>query len=62
LVVENDEQLDKYLEVRDRLPMLKKVVVLDRKGLTDFEDPDILFLDQLYEVGQRLERSLPHFL
>jgi acyl-coenzyme A synthetase/AMP-(fatty) acid ligase len=39
LFVENDEQLDKYLAVSDRMLTLKKVVVFDRKGLRGFEHP-----------------------
>ena len=30
LFVENDEQLDKFLEVRDEMPSLIKVIVIDR--------------------------------
>ena len=41
LFVENEEQLDKYLQVRDRVPTLKKVVIMDLEGLRDFEDPSI---------------------
>ncbi len=51
LFVENDEQLDKYLTVRDQVPNLKKVIVFDRKGLRDFNDPMVMFLDELYALG-----------
>jgi long-chain acyl-CoA synthetase len=39
LFVENDEQLDKALLVRDRCPALQRIVVIDMKGLRDFADP-----------------------
>jgi len=52
LFVENDEQLDKYLAVRDQVPTLKKVIVFDRKGLRDFNDPMVMFLDELYALGE----------
>ena len=32
LFVENDEQLDKYLEVRERCPHIRKVIVFDVEG------------------------------
>ena len=35
LFVENDEQLDKWLEARDEMPGLMKVVVFDRDGLRE---------------------------
>jgi long-chain acyl-CoA synthetase len=39
LFVENDEQLDKVLLVRDRCPTLRRIVIFDMKGLRDFSDP-----------------------
>jgi long-chain acyl-CoA synthetase len=39
LFVENDEQLDKVLLVRDRCPALQRIVIFDMKGLRDFVDP-----------------------
>jgi long-chain acyl-CoA synthetase len=52
LVVENDEQLDKFLEARDAMPTLSKVIVLDREGLREFSDPQVMFLETLYEIGK----------
>ena len=53
LFVENAEQLDKFLEIRDRVPEVRKCVVLDREGLHDFADGQVLFLDDLYGIGRR---------
>jgi long-chain acyl-CoA synthetase len=39
LFVENEEQLDKALAVRDRCPALRRIVIFDMKGLRDFADP-----------------------
>ena len=52
LFVENDEQLDKFLEVRDRMPGLEKIIVLDREGLRGFADDKVMFLDELYRIGR----------
>ncbi|MEO1421943.1 MAG: long-chain fatty acid--CoA ligase [Pseudomonadota bacterium] len=52
LFVENDEQLDKYLAIRDQVPTLKRVIVFDRKGLRDFSDPMVMFLDELVARGE----------
>ena len=42
LFVEDEEQLDKALEVRERLPLLRRIVVFDMKGLRDFADPQVI--------------------
>ena len=47
LFVEDDEQLDKVLEVRAQLPKLRKIVVFDMEGLRDFTDPQVMSLDAL---------------
>ncbi|MEL7430147.1 MAG: long-chain fatty acid--CoA ligase, partial [Pseudomonadota bacterium] len=52
LAIENDEQLDKFLEVQDEMPTLKKVIVFDRDGLRDFKHDKVMFLSELYELGK----------
>jgi long-chain acyl-CoA synthetase len=52
LFVEDDEQLDKALEVRHLLPQLKKIVVFDMDGLRDFHDPMVISLDTLRQLGR----------
>ena len=53
LFVEDDEQLDKALEVREQLPLLRKIVVFDMKGLRDLDDPDVMSLDALRALGRQ---------
>ena len=52
LFVEDDEQLDKALEVREQLPMLRKIVVFDMEGLHKLDDPGVLSLAKLRELGR----------
>ena len=59
LVVENDEMLDKYLEVADQMPGLARVVCLDRDGLHDFADERVMFLDDLLALGHEEKRKHP---
>ncbi|OHC78752.1 MAG: fatty-acid--CoA ligase [Rhodoferax sp. RIFCSPLOWO2_12_FULL_60_11] len=52
LFVEDDEQLDKALEVRDQLPSLRKIVVFDMEGLRKLDDANIISLDDLRALGR----------
>jgi long-chain acyl-CoA synthetase len=59
LFVENEEQLDKYLDVRERCPQLRKVIVLDLEGLAAFRDPQVLAFDELLALGRNYETKHP---
>ncbi|OWU70924.1 fatty-acid--CoA ligase [Phaeobacter sp. 22II1-1F12B] len=59
LFVENDEQLDKYLEAREDMPGIRTVVVMDRDGLASFSDPQVMFLDEFYALGEEEESREP---
>jgi long-chain acyl-CoA synthetase len=52
LFVEDDEQLDKALEVRPQLPLLRKIVVFDMEGLRDLADPGVIGLNELRVLGR----------
>jgi long-chain acyl-CoA synthetase len=54
LFVENQEQLDKVLQVRADCPSLRAVVVMDREGLRGFDDAAVLFFDDMMRRGQAL--------
>ena len=62
LFVEDDEQLDKYLEVADRLPLVRRVIVFDMEGLQSFEDPRVISLDRLREIGRDHLKMHPQLL
>jgi len=59
LFVEDDEQLDKFLEVRDALPAIRKVVVFDMEGLGELGDPQVIGLDELRALGREHLRAHP---
>jgi long-chain acyl-CoA synthetase len=52
LFVESDEQLDKFLDVRHQLPRIRKVVVFNMEGLGELNDPQIISLEQLRDIGR----------
>ncbi|MDM0033246.1 long-chain fatty acid--CoA ligase [Variovorax sp. J22P271] len=62
LFVEDDEQLDKALEVRAALPLLRKIVVFDMEGLRDLHDADVISLDALRALGREYLLAHPQEL
>ena len=50
--VEDDEQLDKVLEVRARCPKLRKIIVFDMEGLAELDDRQVMSLDALRALGR----------
>ena len=59
LFVENEEQLDKILAVRDRCCELVKIFVYDMDGLHAFRDEQVMPFDALLELGERYDREHP---
>jgi len=57
--VENEEQLDKALRFRDKVPHLEKIIVWDLKGLKHFKDPMVMSFDDFLALGQAQEKQDP---
>ena len=49
---EDEEQLDKVLEVRERTPTLEKIIIFDMEGLRSLDDPMCLSFDALQDLGR----------
>ena len=58
LFVENEEQVDKVLQILDKLN-LKQVVVWDPKGLWGFSHTSIIFFDEFMEQGRNYLEAHP---
>lgn len=52
LFVEDEEQLDKFLDMQDDMPGLTRVIVLEDEGLHDLEHERCIFLHDLYDIGR----------
>ena len=59
LFVEDEEQLDKILAVRERTPGLRKIIVFNMEGLRSFADPQVISLEQLSALGREHARAHP---
>lgn len=60
VVVSDQEQADKVLAVKEELPLVKKMVVIDMKGLRHYEDPLIISYREVEELGRLAHESSPH--
>jgi long-chain acyl-CoA synthetase len=58
-VVEDQEQLDKLMEVRAQCPLLSHLWVDDPRGLRHYREPGLELLDALLERGAALHAAQP---
>ena len=58
-IAEDEEQVDKALFFRANTPELKKIVVIDTKGLRHFSDPMVMTFDDLLAMGKKLDQEKP---
>src|SRR5256885_7766534 len=49
---EDEEQVDKLLALRDRVPQLKHVVYSDPRGMRKYDDPRLMEADKLAKKGR----------
>src|SRR4030042_1002902 len=54
-LVNDQEQADKFIEIKNELPSLKNVIYWDTKGLKNYDDPTLISFNDVIERGR--ERS-----
>lgn len=59
VVVGDQEQTDKVLAVKDSLPMLRNIVVIDMKGLRHYDDPMIISFSAVEQLGRTADQKNP---
>jgi len=59
VVCEDQEQTDKILEVIDDLPLVRKIIVKDMKGLRHYPQERIISFAAVEELGRALGRERP---
>ncbi|MDG5975234.1 AMP-dependent synthetase and ligase [Hydrogenophaga taeniospiralis CCUG 15921] len=58
-VVEDQEQVDKMLEIRDRCPQLSHIYYDDPRGLRNYDQPGLGALEELMGAGQAFAKIHP---
>jgi long-chain acyl-CoA synthetase len=58
-LVNDQEQTDKFLELKPKLPRIERVIYWDPKGLKNYDDPSLLSFAQVVCLGQDYETSHP---
>lgn len=58
-IANDQEQADKFLDIRDAAPQLQKVVYWDPKGLKNYEDPLLIGFREVIELGKTLDKERP---
>jgi len=53
LIAEDQEQVDKALEVLDRLPHLEKIIYVEPRGVRTYDDPILMSWDMFLTVGRQ---------
>ncbi|MBI4609530.1 MAG: AMP-binding protein [Candidatus Rokubacteria bacterium] len=57
VLAEDQEQVDKLLELKAGLPKVRKIIYDDPKGMRHYTDPLLMSLEELEKAGQALERE-----
>ena len=57
-IVENQEQVDKLIEIKDKLPLLKSIFYDDPRGLDNYQKTDALALDNILNLDNEADISL----
>ncbi len=56
-IVNDQEQTDKFLEIKEELPELKKVIYWDPKGLRHYDDPILISFTEVIKLGREYEQT-----
>jgi long-chain acyl-CoA synthetase len=60
-IVEDQEQVDKLLEVRAQCPQLARIWYDDGRGLRNYNEPGLAALDALVDEGRKADAARPGF-
>ncbi|THJ31896.1 long-chain fatty acid--CoA ligase [Lampropedia aestuarii] len=56
---EDQEQVDKLLEIRETYPQLQHIIYDDPRGMRGYDQPGLLSVEQLLELGRQWDQQHP---
>lgn len=59
VVVEDQEQVDKILEIREQIPKVQRLIYYDPKGLRLYRDEWLIYLPEVQEMGRGYAKAHP---
>ena len=59
LFAENEEQVDKWLQMKEELPLLEYIIYWDKKGLEALQHDQLMNFDDFMEIGLEAHRESP---
>jgi len=57
VVAHDQEQVDKLLQIKEELPLVKKVIYWDPKGLWNYDDPILISFTEMIDLGKGYEKN-----
>ncbi|WP_431028403.1 AMP-dependent synthetase/ligase [Lysinibacillus sp. LZ02] len=61
VIVEDQEQVDKLLEIEAKIPLVEHIIYYNKQGLRHYKHHKLIFLDDLMEKGEALLKSNANF-
>ncbi len=58
-VVEDQEQVDKVIQIKDQLPLLEKIIYWNYKGLAHYDDPVLIGYREVLQEGRQYDEDHP---
>lgn len=57
VVAHDQEQVDKILEVKEKIPKVERVIYWDPKGLWNYQEPFLISFRDVLDIGREYERA-----
>lgn len=59
VLAKDQEQCDKFLDIKGQIPRVKRVIYWDERGLWNYDDPWLMSFEQVQALGRELAQSEP---